>query len=37
METIILEITVWDGAKVDALIAKVTADSRVCTVSRLDV
>lgn len=36
MDTITLEITVWDAAKVEALLRKIEADSRVVTVTRLD-
>jgi hypothetical protein len=37
METIIVEITLWDKDKADALVAKIEADSRVLSVKRVDV
>ena len=30
--TVVLEVTVWDQAKVDALVAKIEHDARVMTV-----
>ena len=36
MSTVTLEITVWDAAKVDALIRKIQGDARVASVEVLD-